>query len=80
MARLCGLQVQLNYEPIHNGAEPRSKAATVKARMKTIRGTGGAVSEQTFILKGRDGKSTTKTTVQSYFENSKSSTKCRLNV
>jgi len=70
LAKLRNLRVQLTYDPIHSG-KPRSAAATIEARIKTIAGTGLPVSQQTFILKGRDGKPDSKTTVQSHFEQSK---------
>ena len=71
LAKLRNLRVQLTYDPVHSGTKPRSAAATIEARIKTIAGTGLPVSEQKFTLKGRDGKPDTKITVQSHFERSK---------
>ncbi|KAH4122881.1 hypothetical protein HBH47_082000 [Parastagonospora nodorum] len=68
LAKLRNLRVQLTYDPVHSGTKPRSAAATIEARIKTIAGTGLPVSEQKFTLKGRDGKPDTKITVQSHFE------------
>jgi hypothetical protein len=72
MAQLRGLQVQLTYEPVYSGKQPRSKAAQIEARIKTITGTGQSVSEQKFILSGRNGEAEKEITVLLHFQSSKS--------
>jgi eukaryotic translation initiation factor 2C len=70
LAHLRGLRVQLSYEPVHNGSAPRSQAATIDARIKTIAGTGLPVCDQTFQLKGQNGNPGAETTVKDHFEKS----------
>lgn len=67
---LKGLRVHLTYEPKHTCKEPRSRAATVEASMKTVAGGGRACSQQTFKLQGRDGKPDEYPTVQAHFQKS----------
>jgi eukaryotic translation initiation factor 2C len=71
-AQLRGLRVQVMYDPKWTGGIPRSKAAMIKARIKTIVGTGQAVCQQKFGLNGGDGQPDVATTVQSYFRKSRS--------
>ncbi|KAH7380394.1 Piwi domain-containing protein [Phaeosphaeria sp. MPI-PUGE-AT-0046c] len=68
LAQLRGLRVQLMYEPVHTGNEPRSRAATINARMKIIAGTGLPVTEQKFQLKGQNGNTGNEVTVKAYLE------------
>jgi eukaryotic translation initiation factor 2C len=58
------------YDPVHSGKKPRSAAATIEARLKSIKGTGLPVCEQKFPLKGRNGAVDMETTVQAHFSNS----------
>ncbi|KAF1918354.1 ribonuclease H-like domain-containing protein [Ampelomyces quisqualis] len=68
LSQLQGLRVQLMYDPVYNGKVPRSKAATIEARIKTIAGHGRQVSQENFLLKGKDGQPEVSTTVQAHFE------------
>lgn len=69
---LQNVQVHLTYDPKHNGKGPRSKAAEIAARMKAIVSHGRPCKDQTFILRGKDGKPDETMTVQQHFQRSKS--------
>ncbi|KAH7068121.1 ribonuclease H-like domain-containing protein [Paraphoma chrysanthemicola] len=62
-------QILLNLRSINLSYSPRSRAAAIEARMKTIRGTGVRVDTQTFELDDRDGKPATRITVLQHFKN-----------
>lgn len=72
LAMLQGLKVKLAYNPTVKGKESSKSSSTETSSIKTIIGEGLACNKQTFTLTGKDGANNKTTTVQEYFEQSKS--------